>query len=204
MLRSGSSSERRDHAPVHPACPATLPPRSASVPAALGKPGLRPKYGQPKAGQPKAEHAHQRCVWPTSATYISKTSTRAVHGFRHLPNNRASPRCPIRFAPANPETKMAIHHLRPGRTEAPTSPSSSETRREIASRRTKDRFHQQPVKIAGFHGPGRLPPASSPPQALPPPLVSASRVLDVLSPMAIARCGLGPRPPPRPQPRWLL
>jgi len=105
ILRSGSSSERRDHAPVHPACPATLPPRSASVPAALGKPGLRPKYGQPKAGQPKAEHAHQRCVWPTSATYISKTSTRAVHGFRHSPDNRASPRCPIRFAPANPRNQ---------------------------------------------------------------------------------------------------
>jgi hypothetical protein len=77
---------------------------------------------------------------------------------------------------------VAIHHRGPEGAEALTSPSFDEPRREIANRRTKDRFHRQPVKIVGFRGPGRLPPASSPPQALPPPLVSESRALDVISP----------------------
>jgi len=81
-----------------------------------------------------------------------------------------------------PETTMAIDHPGPEGAEALTSPSSDEPRREIANRRTRDRFCRQPVKIVGFRGPGRLPPASSPPQALPPSLVSASRVLDVISP----------------------
>jgi hypothetical protein len=89
-----------------------------------------------------------------------------------------------RFASPQPtsETTMAIHHPGPKGAEALTSPSSGEPRREIAIRQTRDRFHRQPVKIVGFRGPGRLPPASSPPQALPPSLVSSSRVLDVISP----------------------
>jgi hypothetical protein len=77
---------------------------------------------------------------------------------------------------------VAIHHRGPEGAEALTSPSFDESRRKIANHRTKDRFHRQPVKIVGFRGPGRLPPASSPPQALPPPLVSESRALDVISP----------------------
>jgi hypothetical protein len=69
----------------------------------------------------------------------------------------------------------------------------------------QDRFHQQPVKTAGFRGLERLPPASNPPQIVrrtvrfQPAWLSTS-----LHPFAVPRLELGPRPPPRPQPKWLF
>jgi hypothetical protein len=67
------------------------------------------------------------------------------------------------------------------------------------------RFHHQPVKAAEFHGLERLPPASNPPRILCRTVrFQPARLSTPLRFFAVSRLELGPRPPPRPQPKWLF
>ena len=122
-------------------------------------------------GNPKVlKRIHQRCVRPTSATHISKTSTRAGPGFQRCKRwrNRVISRHSIRFARLTLATGRALDHSRRESVEALTSVSADDRQRKTPKPLAQDHFPRQPVKTEGFHSPGRLPPASSPPQTLPP------------------------------------
>jgi len=151
----------------------------------------------------------RRCVRPTSATHISKTSTQVPSGYddgsMKIPRReRRASRHAARFARL-PTTGVAYSPTTAGGTAATLTPPSPSERGAIAARsKGQDRFPRRPVKSDGCHGPRRRPPSSGSPRTEDPrdrlrhPSPSTS-FADAGLP-----AGLGPRPPPRPQPRWLL
>jgi hypothetical protein len=116
MLRSGRSAERRDHAPVHRASSATLPPRSASVPTLARRTHLHTNGGL-AARSPEIRLAdfcnpHFKDEHPSQA-WIPALITL---------DNRASSRRPIRFARPPPEPMAAVHRHGPGGSQGSDAP----------------------------------------------------------------------------------
>jgi hypothetical protein len=82
--------------------------------------------------------------------------------------NRVISRHSIRFARLTLAVGRALNHSQRESAEALTSVSAGDGQRKAPTPSAQDRFHRQPVKTEGFHSPERLPPASGPPQTLPP------------------------------------
>lgn len=108
----------------------------------------------------------RRCVRPTSAIHVSKTSTPDPHGYgdRSPPTTRFTPRGPLR--PARPPTLGAIRPSWPdaGR-DSDASVAIPRPRQGRCRRNHPGRFPCPPVKAGSCHDPRRLPPPSGSPRA---------------------------------------
>jgi hypothetical protein len=80
-------------------------------------------------------------------------------------------------------------------------PVSDESHRSPTS---QDHFPRRSVKNGGCHGPRRLPPSSSLARPSAQGALAGTEARGRRSPAPVSRLWLGPRPPPRPRPRWLL
>jgi len=120
--------------------------------------------------------------------------------------NRAISRRPVRFARLDHEWEGAVDHHPSEGAGTLTFLVVQCVSSELEAPPDQDQFHQQPVKAEGFHGPKRLLPASDPPRTLPPTV--RCRATGFSTPFHSRAVSLtqelGPRPPPRPQPKWLL
>lgn len=186
---------------AHPFAPLHLRP---SVKRSLSVRGARPASNSHRR---EAEPANtcQRCVQPTSATHVSKASTRASPGFRqslHCPSAlRITSRralCPLPTSPF-----PAIDREAHAENRSSDAPVTGQWRNDPPIHPARDCFSRRLVKSGGVHSPERLPPVSDPSRVLrneP----AGSKLSTLVRLFRSTRWRLGPRPPTRPQPSWLL
>lgn len=155
----------------------------------------------PRTHDPPPEmHPADICNPHVKDEHPGSRSTTAIARRGARGSRRRDPLRPDRTAPSH-ACSAKRRGNRPELWRPCRRPVSDERHRSPTS---QDRFPRRSVKNGGCHGPRRLPPSSSLARPSGRGAVSGAAVRERRSPAPVSRLWLGPRPPPRPQPRWLI